>query len=321
MERTMDEAVARRIATDPLLAPARELLMAYKKRVSDSLPASHYDELSALKQEFVAANDQEGAKAVWCLEMIGKVQDQFIEAFRNFKEHRFYTGWCLLERCEIDGAVLQRHYQDENGRFGIGHVVEHGGRFQALFPYKLFMSPGFLKEEIHCGICNARLTPRSDCGHVIGEIYNGEYCSRHVVKAKLLEVSLTPNPVQKSAVPFSRDSQLNYGNVKYVVDGVRSPWHGWSYEEQPYLKDHPPVPSVGRNDRCACGSGLKYKKCGLIGRKEEAIHTWIRFEYPPPPTLPKHVPDMFFTSDIDHPISKGDSESSLTAVIMTGKDV
>jgi uncharacterized protein YecA (UPF0149 family) len=25
---------------------------------------------------------------------------------------------------------------------------------------------------------------------------------------------------------------------------------------------------IGRNDPCPCGSGLKYKKCGLIGAKE-----------------------------------------------------
>jgi hypothetical protein len=25
---------------------------------------------------------------------------------------------------------------------------------------------------------------------------------------------------------------------------------------------------VGRNDLCPCGSGLKYKKCGLVGAKE-----------------------------------------------------
>ncbi|MDP9211837.1 MAG: SEC-C metal-binding domain-containing protein, partial [bacterium] len=28
------------------------------------------------------------------------------------------------------------------------------------------------------------------------------------------------------------------------------------------------APKVGRNDPCPCGSGLKYKKCGLIGAPE-----------------------------------------------------
>tara|TARA_B100000745_G_scaffold300599_1_gene255783 strand:- start:2607 stop:5111 length:2505 start_codon:yes stop_codon:yes gene_type:complete len=32
-------------------------------------------------------------------------------------------------------------------------------------------------------------------------------------------------------------------------------------------------PKVGRNDPCPCGSGLKYKKCGLINSKEHIQHT------------------------------------------------
>jgi uncharacterized protein YecA (UPF0149 family) len=32
------------------------------------------------------------------------------------------------------------------------------------------------------------------------------------------------------------------------------------------------TPKVGRNDRCPCGSGLKYKYChGLTGRSPNAV--------------------------------------------------
>ncbi len=35
--------------------------------------------------------------------------------------------------------------------------------------------------------------------------------------------------------------------------------------------------TVGRNDPCPCGSGLKYKRCGLINAKEH--RTWYYIEY------------------------------------------
>lgn len=300
----MSDFIACRISTDLVFTSVLTLLKAYAERVSQGLPASFYDALSNLKKIFVSVNDQEGAKAVWCLETIGKIQDQFVEAFRNFQEHKFYTGWCLLERCEIEAIMLQRHFEDKNQEFGMKHIIKHVELFQSLFPYKIFMSPGFLEEEVRCSICDTHLTPRNDCSHIVGEIYNGEYCARRVVKCRLLEISFTPYPVQRSAVPFSSNSQLNYGMVKYVVDGLRSPWHSWKYEKQRHFREHRVVSRIGRNHLCPCESGLKYKKCGLIGRKEEVVHIQVKFEHPPPSTLPSYVLDAFFTSDIDHPISK-----------------
>lgn len=38
---------------------------------------------------------------------------------------------------------------------------------------------------------------------------------------------------------------------------------------KPIVRDYP---KIGRNDKCPCGSGLKYKKCCLRTGKYETVH-------------------------------------------------
>ncbi|MEI8232499.1 MAG: SEC-C metal-binding domain-containing protein, partial [bacterium] len=37
------------------------------------------------------------------------------------------------------------------------------------------------------------------------------------------------------------------------------------------ITPQPITPDIGRNDPCPCGSGKKWKKCGMIGAKEHHI--------------------------------------------------
>ena len=42
------------------------------------------------------------------------------------------------------------------------------------------MSPEILEKKVRCNICNSIVSMRNHCGHLIGEIYNGELCVRSV---------------------------------------------------------------------------------------------------------------------------------------------
>jgi hypothetical protein len=44
-----------------------------------------FNSLKSIKAEYVARNDQDGAKKIWCLEQILKIQTDYVHAFNLLK--------------------------------------------------------------------------------------------------------------------------------------------------------------------------------------------------------------------------------------------
>ena len=258
----------------------------YKHRTDSSSLSEYQQLLSQVKYVAVSENDQLTAKAVWCLEAIGRIQDYFVSAFMRMKNTKYKAAWDLLERCEIDISFLDRHFIEDDGEFGIEHARFHTRQFQELYPGKWGFSLAFTIEDVRCSICGIKRTIRSGCDHKVGEIYDGEMCFRDIVKiGDALHVALVENPVQKSTVIFPPDDDYRFTLVKYVVEGLRNPWVGWSYHKEERRKHYPVFANVGRNYPCPCGSSLKYKHCCL--KKEVVLpHFQITFEEQPPKKLP-----------------------------------
>lgn len=283
----------------------RNLAQSYRDRVTQLLPSQYWDILKSVKGKAVAVGDQAMAKAAWCFEAIGRIQDHFIEAFSLMKNDQFYRAWCNLERCEIEIGFLDPHFQDSGNQFGIEHIRNHVPKFQALFPYKLFLSPAFIVRESRCSICKQPFRLRKGCEHKVGEIYNGEMCFREITKANLLEVSLVENPVQKYSVPFGPDIKYNYGAVKYVIQGLRSPWQKWDYRRYEVPLEKEPFPGTERNEPCPCGSKQKYKEC-CLKKVKFRVHFEVYFEEPPPDDLPSFIEDV--KCFVDEKLTKEDDQ-------------
>lgn len=248
--------------------------------------------LSEVKQELVVQGNQAGAKTIWCYEQILKIQNQYLDAFQKLKSEKFYDGWCSLERVEIEQNCLHRHLSIKDDEYMLRFIEKHTQQLQTLFPYKYFISPGMLIPEAECSICHKRRSIRKFCGHILGDIYDGEMCVRHVKNASLLEVSLVQNPAQKYSVLFSTDSKTgdkvdhyDYSLVRYVTAGLRKPFDGWDMEWTKSRHPHSRYRHLGRNDQCPCESGKKYKKCCLNETGVLRPHLEIKFLVPPPETL------------------------------------
>lgn len=255
-------------------ANAKKLATDYKSRFDSVLPKEYWDELSSIKKRAVYEFDELIAKVVWCFEKIGKIQDKYVESFVHFTKEEFYEGWCLLERCEILIGFLDNHFNEKNNEFGIEHIRIHAKKFQSLFPYKTFLSPGFILKH-RCSVCKKMITPRNYCGHGIGEIYNGKMCHKIAETIEILEISIVDNPVQKYSVAFLEGKdEYNYEAIKYIVNKVTSPWDTWDFEKSKRLI--PKYKNVGRNELCPCGSIMKYKKC-CLRKKREIDHIEFTF--------------------------------------------
>lgn len=206
------------------------------------------------------------------MEEILEIQDLYLSSFEDIEKESFYASWCGLERCEVKIKHLENHFSidKEKDDFGLFFIKEKVQLLQGLFPYKMFTSPEFVIEEQECSTCGQSISLRNPCGHIIGEIYDGEPCCRVIKKADFLALSMTENPRNKYTVMFLVDDntgekidQYDYTFLKYLILAVKSPFDEWSYEWTKKRHPHSRFKEVGKNDLCPCESGKKYKKCCL----------------------------------------------------------
>jgi hypothetical protein len=162
----------------------------YLSQIQTRKPGSVEDEdvlqrLAGLKEQAVSRNDQLLAKKLWCYETILQVQNKYISAFEMMKEQDFYSAWCVLERVEINLVGLERHFDlDTEGhdKLRLSFIKKHTEQFQSLFPYRMFISPAYMALEKVCSVCDKPISIRNPCGHVVGEIYDGEMCVRRIFR-------------------------------------------------------------------------------------------------------------------------------------------
>lgn len=286
------DSLLSRIEQDGELSGLRQDLDNYRDRAGP-LPQGFWDALEAAKSTAVSSGDEVVAKALWCLGCVGRAQDLFVEAMGLLDQDQFYEAWCTLEQCELRLRSLRRHYRSAGCRFGVRHMETHVTQLQDLFPYAVFLSPGYVVQEAECSICGEpKHLLRSDCQHMVGEVYEGEQCHRVVTRADLLEVSLVTNPVQKYSVAFAGGGH-NYGGVRYVRKGLSHPWAEWSYERLEVDAGRDLYPGAPRNDPCPCGSTRKFKKC-CWSKRATRPHFEIYFAERPPTELPEYIENVAF---------------------------
>lgn len=271
---TTDETVHHAI-DQPTFDVVRNQLLDFRSRTSAKLPPEFWKYLSGIKETYVNQNNQLGAKATWCLEIIGHIQDNFISAFRCFRAEEFRKSWVLLERCEQAITSLDRHFSEKQDEFGIEHIRVHTEQLQELFQLKWGFSPGLLFKRVHCSVCQSRRTLRSDCGHEVGEIYDGNICYDIITEAEILHISLVDNPAQKYSV-FWPDNDTQFAVLKYLADELLTPWDVWKYVKEIRRRHHPAFRNVGGDDLCPCGSDIKYRRCCI---KKDNVPDFPHFQF------------------------------------------
>jgi hypothetical protein len=274
----------------------RAYLQSVDGRPAEPSPEMVQEALVRLKSAAVSRGDQAEAKTVWCLEQALQAQNLYLQAFAEMKKEHFYEAWCMLEQAELALLFLERHDTASWPLFRLDFIREHVGKWQRLFPYKIFISPELVEHEKLCSICRQPVRPRSPCGHRVGEIYNGEMCTRVVTRVEPIAMSLVDKPVQKYSVPFLSDSksgerrdQYNYGIVRYAISALRSPFDTWDAVWTKKRQPHSRFRHIGRNDPCPCESGRKYKKCCLPEPGVLRPHLAFVFGTPPPAGIPSEI--------------------------------
>ncbi len=300
----MGEHLDRLVYEADQMDSARRWIEAYPTRREPS--GEQRTDLAGVKASAVERGDQDLASAAWCLEQIAAAQEFYLMAFSQCRQRQFYAAWCELERGEVRLSWLRRHFLDPRHSLGVEILCDRITRMQALFPYRVFLSPGLLVKRMRCSICGEIIRLRRSCGHRRFSLYDGEMCGRILEDVEPLEVSLVERPVQKYSVAFPQGlGSYNYALVDYLVRALETPWSEWSVEIQKRRRvlpeyDTPAYRKLGRNERCACGSGLKFKKCCLDKMREEHEHYQFSFGGTVPAALLSYI-DRPFIGGLDEP--------------------
>jgi hypothetical protein len=251
--------------------------------------------LATLKKQAAARGDQKEAKKLWCLEQVLQTQNLYLRAFSRLKACEFYLAWCDFEQAEIGLAFLERHDTGFWQEFRLDFIRKQTAKWQSLYPYKIFISPEMI-ERSECSICGRRTLPRKPCGHIIGEIYDGEMCCRVVTAIEaVLGMAFVSKPVQKYSVLFwavdpdtgeNRD-HYNYGVVKFAADALGAPFDDWELERTTRRQPHSRFTEVRMDGPCPCESGKPYNDCCLPEEGVLRPHVEFTFAVPPPPGTPQ----------------------------------
>lgn len=225
--------------------------------------------LRDIKAKYVSSKDEERAKALWCLEQVLAIQNQYIEAYESMKQGEYYKAWGRLERCELKMGFLESHLPIDD-EYSLSFISKHVKQYQSLYPYKMFYSPEILEHKKECTICRQVVSIRNPCGHEVGEVYGGEMCCRKITECEFIGVSFVESPVQKYSVLFAQDEKTgevldhyNYSLLNYLFRLLQCPFDPWDIKWTKIRHPHSKFPNLSRNDECPCGSGEKYKKCCL----------------------------------------------------------
>lgn len=233
-------------------------------------------QIQAQKLLYVINNQQEEARQLWIYQTIIEIHKLYLNAFNLLKNKSHYKAWCELEKLEITFHNLKKHFSYDKLSYFLWHIEKSVKNLQILFPYRIFASTEILKKKKKCSVCNEEISIRNPCGHIVGEIYNGEICYRIVTEAEILGISLVENPGNKYSVMFLTNEetgeqidQYNYYIINYLFELINSPYDIWNLEISQREIKKEDYGNIGYDDLCACNSGKKFKKCCLrkVGEK------------------------------------------------------
>lgn len=232
--------------------------------------------LVTFKEKALQRQQQELAAYLWCLQEAVSVHSSYLAAFSLLKQCAFYEAWCELENAEkgLWSIKPPKKYLPDfweefwmSGKYSF--IEKHVSRWQKLFPYKLFISPGMTYKE-YCSVCNSEINPRKPCGHNDGEIYNGEMRMRVIRDIRYDHFAIVENPANKFGVLFlvypetgERVDQYDYRLVEGLASVLTDPFQAWDYVIQQVERDYAYFKERGvkEQDLCPCGSEKKYGNC------------------------------------------------------------
>ena len=248
------------------------------RKKSSLLNDSVCNNIRRLKKKAIENSDEQIADQLWCYEEIFKIQKLYLQAYNNLKSaalasdslineydseksEKYELAWNELDQAEIEISFLEKNFcitESTLSDFYIDFILADIKKFQSLFPYKFFTSREDIIKEQRCSICGQVVSVRHPCEHIPGRVYMGKLCIREITDLEFLNVNIVTHPFDKFAILKTKGKTFDFKILDYTVPYLK-PYRNWNYKIERRLRSQ--YLKVGRNDRCPCGSGMKFKYC------------------------------------------------------------
>ncbi len=240
-----------------------------KKRITKSdyaEPRRELDSCSGLFSQIRKIAVSEGC------EQLANAQFLFREYFALFSclsqffdllnKKEFKQSWDKLQDC-LDRIKNIGRFADD--RLEVDDLYSLLTEYESLYPYTLFGSSEYVISKSHCSICGKSMQSLS-CPHIKGNIYWGEPATEVIDEiATLRAISIVEHPEDKRCIIWASDDvrteEERFKKLSLFLDMHLPHLQQFTMTSRIELRTKEGIPSSGRNQKCPCGSGKKYKKC------------------------------------------------------------
>lgn len=187
-------------------------------------------------------------------------------------------SWSHLQNTQDSLRVLKKFTKADKTEF-FQFFQKQCENLEKIYPYNLFASIEAIYKKVECSICGKNMDS-FDCPHIRGELYRGKMASGIVTDvAHLCSVSLVTEPQDKRCIISYPEDSPAFNAIHYLSDLLtKRQLNPLKFSHVKFRKIDIPISKfgkMGRNVRCPCGSGKKYKKCCIEKESIEKDHVDI----------------------------------------------
>lgn len=255
----------------PKVAQINDILFQKKLRLQGEDFSTPYKELEesesifkSIKEYAIKNNIEELANAQYVANLYMKLLCQLSSYFKSLKEKEYRESWDILQDC-LDSAFWIGKYTIIENRYEISQIVDLLIGYESLYPFKVFASTEMIITKSECSICGKPFQSL-DCPHIKGNLYWGEVAIENITEIKELQaVAMVSHPLDKRCVVELSDDTRTKEEKFHLLNGFIEQqipaFQLFSIEIQKTSRQRQDIKIVGRNDKCPCGSGKKFKNC------------------------------------------------------------
>ncbi|NFI05218.1 hypothetical protein FC959_12545 [Clostridium botulinum] len=235
------------------------------------------EKCNSLKVTALETHNESLANASLAMSKLFLMYYNYATYWCQLNEKKYKNSWNSLQDT-IDNLLLVSRWSSNRCDFYLDTLDMHFKELEKLYPYNIFASSEMVITKAKCNICG-KSSLDIECTHIPGNLYWGKMAYTIVEDLTFEGVALVEHPLDKRCVIEIQDenktNEERFKLLDYFVNNVSNPLMLFSVEKQKRFYAKEVEQKLGRNDRCYCGSGLKFKRCCGKESYVEGIHSVI----------------------------------------------